>query len=160
MLYASTSRALACLETVVHLARRPLPLNRYLVRLSVPAAAWAAAAEADPAALVGWDAEPAGKVSLDWGTGWAHGAKTLLARVPSAIVAGGVQRPRQPDAPRRRRREGRQGAPLAVRRAAADDSALNRTAASTAAVSAPPPPRVATAPALPGAAGSIRRRSR
>lgn len=86
LLYASTSRALACLETVVHLARRPLPLNRYLVRISVPASAWAAAAEADPAVLVGWDAEPAGKVSLDWGNGWAHGAKTLLARVPSAIV--------------------------------------------------------------------------
>ena len=86
LLYASTSRALACLETVVHLARQPLPLNRHLVRLSVPASAWAAAAEVDPAVLVGWDAEPAAKASLDWGTAWAAGADTLLARVPSVIV--------------------------------------------------------------------------
>lgn len=86
MVYASTSRALACLETLVHLARSPLPLNRYLVEIAVPAAAWSAATGFDPAARVGWDAEPAGKVSLDWGTHWAAAATTLLARVPSVIV--------------------------------------------------------------------------
>ncbi len=86
MVYASTSRALACLETLVRLAHNPLPLNRYLVEIAVPAAAWSAAIEVDPAALVGWDAEPAGKVSLDWGTAWAAEAATLLARVPSVIV--------------------------------------------------------------------------
>jgi RES domain-containing protein len=86
LIYASTSRALACLETLVRPARNPLPLNRYLVEVTVPAAAWSAAIEFDPAALVGWDAEPAGKVSLDWGTAWAAGATTLLARVPSLIV--------------------------------------------------------------------------
>ena len=86
MLYTSTSRSLACLETVVHLAADPLPLNRYLVRVTVPAAAWAAATEPDLSALVGWDAEPVGKASLDWGTTWAKGKRTLLARVPSVIV--------------------------------------------------------------------------
>lgn len=86
LVYASTTRALACLETVVHLAKNPLPLNRYLVQISVPLAAWSAATELDPAALVGWDAEPAGKASLDWGADWAGGAATLLARVPSVIV--------------------------------------------------------------------------
>ena len=55
----------------MHLAADALPLNRYLVAVSVPAGAWAAAIELDPAALVGWDAEPASKVSLDWGTAWA-----------------------------------------------------------------------------------------
>jgi RES domain-containing protein len=86
LVYASTTRALACLETVVHLAKKPLPLNRYLVRISVPEAAWTAATELDPSTLVGWDAEPAGKASLDWGTGWAVSGTTLLARVPSVIV--------------------------------------------------------------------------
>lgn len=86
LIYCSTTRALACLETLVHLARHPLPLNRYLVRLTVPAAAWAAGVELDAAALVGWDAEPAGKASLDWGTGWATGRASLLARVPSIVV--------------------------------------------------------------------------
>lgn len=86
LVYTSTTRALTCLETVVHLAKKPLPLNRYLVRISVPAAAWSAATELDPETLVGWDAEPAGKASLDWGTNWAGSAATLLARVPSVIV--------------------------------------------------------------------------
>ncbi len=86
LVYASTSRALACLETVVHLARHPLPLNRYLVRISVPLSAWTAAVQLDAAAVVGWDALPAGKASLDWGTRWAASAASLLARVPSVVV--------------------------------------------------------------------------
>jgi len=86
VLYTSTSRALACLETVVHLASTSLPLNRYLVKVTVPIAAWKAAAQIDSTKLVGWDAEPAGKVSLDWGTAWAAAKTSLLARVPSIIV--------------------------------------------------------------------------
>ena len=101
LVYASTSRALACLETVVHLAADPLPLNRYLVAVSVPAAAWAAAIELDPATLVGWDAEPAGKASLDWGTAWVRDKRSLLARVPSVIVPEEINvliNPAHPDA--------------------------------------------------------------
>lgn len=101
LVYASTSRALACLETVVHLAADALPLNRYLVAVSVPAAAWAAAAELDPGTLVGWDAEPAAKASLDWGTAWAKGKRSLLARVPSVIVPEEINvlvNPAHPDA--------------------------------------------------------------
>lgn len=86
MLYTSTSRALACLETVVHLGAASLPLNRYLVHITVPLAAWKHAALLNPKRLVGWDAEPAGKASLDWGSGWAAGKTTLLAKVPSVIV--------------------------------------------------------------------------
>ncbi|MCA0176744.1 MAG: RES family NAD+ phosphorylase [Proteobacteria bacterium] len=86
LVYASTSRALACLETVVHLARHPLPLNRYLVELHVPDAAWDAAAVVAPEALVGWDAQPVGKASLDWGSAWATGRSSLVARVPSVVV--------------------------------------------------------------------------
>ena len=86
VVYASTSRALACLETVVHLTQTPLPLNRYLVEIVVPGNVWDAATDLDAAQAVGWDAEPAGKVSLDWGTAWAKGASTVLARVPSVVV--------------------------------------------------------------------------
>lgn len=86
LVYTSTTRALACLETVVHLAKKPLPLNRYLVQITVPVSAWSAATELDPAAHVGWDAEPAGKASMDWGTSWVGSIGTLLARVPSVIV--------------------------------------------------------------------------
>lgn len=86
MVYASASRALACLETLVHLGSGDLPLNRCLVAISVPLAAWRARARFDPGARVGWDAEPAGLVSLDWGTAWATACPSLLADVPSVIV--------------------------------------------------------------------------
>jgi RES domain-containing protein len=102
LVYASTSRALACLETVVHLGGGdPLPLNRYLVEITVPGAAWAGRTVLDPGAHVGWDAEPAGRVSLDWGTAWARGGAALLAEVPSVIVPeerNVLINPRHPDA--------------------------------------------------------------
>lgn len=87
LVYASTSRALACLETVVHLSRTPLPLNRYLVEIDLPDTAWSSSVDFEPADHVGWDAEPAGRVSLDWGDSWARSCTSLLARVPSVIVA-------------------------------------------------------------------------
>jgi len=86
MLYASESRALACLETVVHLGASGLPLNRYLVRIDLPDRAWATAEVIEPAGLVGWDAEPAGRASIRHGADWARAARSLLLIVPSVIV--------------------------------------------------------------------------
>ncbi len=87
MVYASATRALACLETVVHLGSGdPLPLNRYLVAVTIPVGLWDVRAVFDPATHVGWDAEPAGKVSLDWGSSWVAGRTTLVAEVPSVVV--------------------------------------------------------------------------
>jgi RES domain-containing protein len=87
VVYASGSRALACLETVVHLASgESLPLNRYLVEIRIPLDLWNARALFDPASHVGWDAEPAGKVSIEWGSAWVQRRTTLLAEVPSVIV--------------------------------------------------------------------------
>ena len=40
MVYASASRALSCLETIVHLGAGGLPLNRYLVKVTIPADVW------------------------------------------------------------------------------------------------------------------------
>lgn len=87
MIYTSVSRSLACLETVVHLSSGDaLPLNRYLVQIQIPIGAWNSRVVFDAARRVGWDAEPAGKVSMDWGTAWLKGKTTLLAEVPSVIV--------------------------------------------------------------------------
>ena len=86
LVYASASRALACLETVVHLGARSLPLNRYLVEVVIPAVEWESRTIFEPDGNVGWDAEPAGMVSLDWGTLWANGLSTLIAEVPSVVV--------------------------------------------------------------------------
>ncbi len=36
LVYASETQALACLETVVHLNAGGLPLNRYLVSVTIP----------------------------------------------------------------------------------------------------------------------------
>jgi RES domain-containing protein len=87
MIYTSVSRSLACLETVVHVSGgNALPLNRYLVQIKIPGVLWSSRVVLDPANHVGWDAEPAGKVSMDWGTAWIQGKTTLLADVPSVIV--------------------------------------------------------------------------
>jgi len=86
LVYASTSRALACLETLVHLGTAGLPLNRYLVEIRVPEADWTARTIFDPRVQVGWDSEPPGLISLDWGTRWAKAGASLLAEVPSVVV--------------------------------------------------------------------------
>lgn len=87
MLYASSSRALACLETLAHFGgSSSLPLNRYLVEFQVPTSVWDARTRFDAPAHVGWDAEPPGQVSLDWGTEWARSLASAIAEVPSVIV--------------------------------------------------------------------------
>lgn len=90
LVYASGSAALACLETLVHLGASPLPLNRYLVRIEIPGEVFARRLHVDelapPALQVGWDAEPAGKVSLDLGSGWAAGLRSAVLEVPSVVL--------------------------------------------------------------------------
>jgi RES domain-containing protein len=87
VVYTSQTRALACLETVVHLNAGGLPLNRYLVEVTIPDALWASAQMASAASLpVGWDAEPAGRASIEFGTNWLRSGTTALLVVPSVIV--------------------------------------------------------------------------
>ena len=87
MVYAASSRALACLETVVHLNSSGLPLNRYLVEILVPDDLHVAARAAKPTAWpVGWDAEPAGRASIEVGTRWASRNSSAILLVPSVIV--------------------------------------------------------------------------
>jgi RES domain-containing protein len=86
MVYASETIALACLETVVHL-NSGLPFNRYLVSVTVPDDLWAGALRHDVATLpVGWDAEPAGRASLRFGSDWLASWATALLVVPSVII--------------------------------------------------------------------------
>lgn len=85
--YASESRALASLETIVHLNAGGLPLNRYLVAVTIPDDVWAAAVVASARSLpVGWDAEPAGRASIAFGTDWLLAGRSALLVVPSVIV--------------------------------------------------------------------------
>lgn len=84
LIYASSTRALAALETLVHVKTSSLPMNRYLVRIDIPASVWAAAQTAAPA--IGWDAVPPGAVSIRLGTDWAGRLTSAVLRVPSVIV--------------------------------------------------------------------------
>lgn len=87
VLYTSETRALACLETLVHLNAGGLPFNRYLVAITIPDDVWAKAVIAHAEDLiVGWDAEPAGQVSIRFGTAWLQSARSALLVVPSVIV--------------------------------------------------------------------------
>lgn len=76
MVYSSSSIALACLETIVHLAASDLPLNRYLVSLTVPDDIWPEAVILQSGDHVGWEA----------GTHWAMNKTSVLLLVPSVIV--------------------------------------------------------------------------
>jgi RES domain-containing protein len=87
--YASTTIALAALETLVHLtAGLSLPLNRILVEICVPDRVWDAREQFDAAVAtaVGWNVSPPGLVSLGWGDRWVAQNRSCLACVPSVIV--------------------------------------------------------------------------
>ncbi len=87
IVYASTSIALACLETVVHLNAGTLPLNRVLVRIDVPEDVWADRRILGASDLpVGWSAIPEARVSLDIGDAWLRSGASALLVVPSVIV--------------------------------------------------------------------------
>ena len=87
VIYTSTSIALACLETVVHVTGdQGLPLRRWLVAIDVPAEHWQKRLSLEPAQLPGWDATPAGTSSRGWGDRWLLGQGSLIALVPSVIV--------------------------------------------------------------------------
>jgi Uncharacterized conserved protein len=87
MVYAATSLALAALEVVVHLPRAPLPLNRYIIRIAVPDEVWSARQAVDHAlAPAGWDAEPAGLTSRQFGEAWVKRGDSCLHGVPSVVI--------------------------------------------------------------------------
>ena len=88
IVYKSLTRALACLETVVHFNAGGLPMNRYLVQVDVPDAVWSASVEESATSLaVGWEAEPPGMVSIDLGTAWLKAKTSALMIVPAVLIS-------------------------------------------------------------------------
>lgn len=86
-LYTAPTIAIAVLETAAHVDDAGLPLNRYLVKIEVPAALWAAKTVLDVSELpIGWDAIPAGRVSVQAGSNWLRAGSSLILLVPSVIV--------------------------------------------------------------------------
>lgn len=88
VVYASTTIALACLETLVHLSGDlSLPLERWLVAIDVPAEHWEPRTNLNREDLKGWDATPPESASKDWGDRWIGAQQSLVAVVPSVIVS-------------------------------------------------------------------------
>ena len=94
IVYSSSSIALACLETVVHLAGDdPLPFPRQLVRITIPRHHWEQRKMFANEELSGWDSAPTPERAENqfadtraWGDDWLLGLDSLLAEVPSVIV--------------------------------------------------------------------------
>ena len=86
VVYASESRSLACLETIVHLNAGGLPLNRTLVEVTIPDDVWGAREEVVATKLVGWAARPASRTSIGFGTEWARSGRAPILVVPSVVV--------------------------------------------------------------------------
>jgi RES domain-containing protein len=87
LIYSATSRALACLETLVHFNAAVLPLNRYLIQIDIPDDVWAARTVIDlSTAPIGWDALPAGRASMELGNTWIRDKTSAILLVPSIAV--------------------------------------------------------------------------
>lgn len=87
VVYASTSIALATLETLAHTGNAAGIRNAFLVRISVPIAIWklrkiVTAQDLDPT----WLSEPPGAASIKFGDAWLASLCSPLMLVPSAIV--------------------------------------------------------------------------
>ena len=82
MVYASSSVALACLETLTH-TRTPRRLEeRWLFTVEIPDNL----IEELSNPPVGWDSEPAGAPSRTAGDQWLHEQRSVALLVPSVIV--------------------------------------------------------------------------
>jgi len=87
VVYSAPSIALAALETIVHLRSATLPLNRYLISVEVPDEVWARRMVVDKdTAPRGWDAEPVGLSSLEFGDRWVKSEASALLVVPSVVI--------------------------------------------------------------------------
>ncbi|WP_273388502.1 RES family NAD+ phosphorylase [Thermomonas hydrothermalis] len=87
VVYASTTLALAMLETVAHIDSHGLPLNRYVVWIDVPDDVWKARRVLKEEDLPrGWDAIPHGMASTQVGSDWYNANQEALLELPSAIV--------------------------------------------------------------------------
>jgi RES domain-containing protein len=85
--YASTTIALATLETLAHLGGNISIRNAFLISITIPKALWAQRRIVSVASLPpAWLAEPPGAASMDYGDAWLRAHAGLLLMVPSIIV--------------------------------------------------------------------------
>lgn len=83
MVYASSTLALAALETFVHLGEEGVSLSFVCFRIEIPDSV---SIERCRRAPRGWRSEPPGEASMRYGTAWLTEARSAVLDVPSAIV--------------------------------------------------------------------------
>ncbi|MEI9941631.1 MAG: RES domain-containing protein [Pseudomonadota bacterium] len=87
VLYTALSAALAMLETVAHIDAAGLPLNKFMIEITIPDEVWARREVLDLARLdPTWKAVPAGLAGERAGSEWIDTRRSALLLVPSVIV--------------------------------------------------------------------------
>ncbi|MGE0315917.1 MAG: RES family NAD+ phosphorylase [Lautropia sp.] len=90
IVYAASSRALAVLETVVHLGAASLPQNRYIIEIDIPETVWNQRNHHDQQSILrtvpSWDAVPAAGQSMTFGSVWVQSRAKAVMTAPSVIV--------------------------------------------------------------------------
>ena len=85
--YASSSIALATLETLAHLGASIAVRNAFLVRIEIALPVWERRNRIEPASLdPTWLAEPAGSVTVCLGEQWLDSGAAAVLEVPSVTV--------------------------------------------------------------------------
>jgi RES domain-containing protein len=90
MVYCSATLSLAYIETLVHLnLADPMPRNRYRIEVTIPDDIWRKRridTSLSPDWPADWDADPAGKGSIDHGAAWLKAVTEAVLVVPSVAI--------------------------------------------------------------------------
>jgi RES domain-containing protein len=87
VVYTATTLAIAVLETASHIDDAGLPLNRFVVELTVPDDVWALHQALKLQDLSpSWASIPAGRASIEVGSAWLSSNQSPILLVPSVIV--------------------------------------------------------------------------
>lgn len=87
VVYAASSIALACLESVVHFNADGLPIRRALVAIHIPQDVWDRALTTWARDLPpGWDMLPDSWAASEYGSQWLRSDACAVHRLPSVII--------------------------------------------------------------------------
>ena len=87
VVYCAPTLAMAVLETAAHVDDSGLPLNKFVVEIQVPDTVWAQREEVAAVALPAtWNAIPAGRGSVKFGSAWLGARRRPILLLPSVIV--------------------------------------------------------------------------